>query len=61
MSTTVNNNDASSSTFTRVMKEPMFSSNTKSRSQRTHDYSDTENEQTEDVSSKNVVFQPIIN
>ncbi|KAM9974347.1 hypothetical protein ACTFIR_012924, partial [Dictyostelium discoideum] len=54
MSTTVNNNDASSSTFTRFMKEPMFSSNTNSRSQRTHDDSDTENEQSEDESSNNV-------
>ncbi|KAM9962796.1 hypothetical protein ACTFIR_005713 [Dictyostelium discoideum] len=77
MSTTVNNNDASSSTsasnnaesfdlrmksmedqinnlslaFTRFMKEPMFSSNTNSRSQRTHDDSDTENEQSDDESS----------
>ncbi|KAM9975928.1 hypothetical protein ACTFIR_009769 [Dictyostelium discoideum] len=33
--------------FTRFMKEPMFSSNTNSRSQRTHDDSDTENEQSE--------------
>ncbi|KAM9955146.1 hypothetical protein ACTFIW_008810 [Dictyostelium discoideum] len=80
MSTTVNNNDASSSTsasnnaesfdlrmksmedqinnlslaFTRFMKEPMFSSNTNSRSQRTHDDSDTENEQSDDESSNSV-------
>ncbi|KAM9972486.1 hypothetical protein ACTFIW_000479 [Dictyostelium discoideum] len=54
MSTTVNNNDASSSTFTRFMKEPMFSSNTNSRSQRTQDDSDTENEQSDDESSNNV-------
>ncbi|KAM9972478.1 hypothetical protein ACTFIW_000471 [Dictyostelium discoideum] len=81
MSTTVNNNDASSSstsasnkaesfdlrmksmedqinnlslTFTRFMKEPMFSSNTNLRSQRTHDDSDTESEQSEDESSNNV-------
>ncbi|KAM9954311.1 hypothetical protein ACTFIW_003852 [Dictyostelium discoideum] len=81
MSTTVKNNDASSSStsasnnaesfdlrmksmedqinnlslaFTRFMKEPMFSSNTNSRSQRTHDDSDTENEQSDDESSNNV-------
>ncbi|KAM9948766.1 hypothetical protein ACTFIT_009964 [Dictyostelium discoideum] len=81
MSTTVNNNDASSSStsvsnsaesfdlrmksmedqinnlslaFTRFMKEPMFSSNTNSRSQPSHDDSDTENEQSEDESSNNV-------
>ncbi|KAM9975648.1 hypothetical protein ACTFIW_000765 [Dictyostelium discoideum] len=81
MSTTVNNNDASSSSipasnnaesfdlrmksmedqinnlslaFTRFMKEPMFSSNTNSRSQRTHDDSDTEIEQSDDESSNNV-------
>ncbi|EAL60369.1 hypothetical protein DDB_G0294232 [Dictyostelium discoideum AX4] len=80
MSTTVNNNDASSSStsaynsaesfdlrmksmedqinnlslvFTRFMKEPMFSSNTNSRSQPSHDISDTENEQSEDESSNN--------
>ncbi|EAL60309.1 hypothetical protein DDB_G0294346, partial [Dictyostelium discoideum AX4] len=79
MSTTVNNNEASSSStsafnssesfdlrmksmedqinnlslaFTRFMKEPMFSSN--SRSQPSHDNSDTENEQSEDESSNNV-------
>ncbi|KAM9974333.1 hypothetical protein ACTFIR_012854 [Dictyostelium discoideum] len=40
--------------FTRFMKEPMFSSNTNSRSQRTHDDSDTENEQRDDESSNNV-------
>ncbi|KAM9974027.1 hypothetical protein ACTFIR_009369 [Dictyostelium discoideum] len=40
--------------FTRFMKEPMFSSNTNSRSQRTHDDSDTENEQSNDESSNNV-------
>ncbi|KAM9954236.1 hypothetical protein ACTFIW_003777 [Dictyostelium discoideum] len=40
--------------FTRFMKEPMFSSNTNSRSQRTHDNSDTENEQCDDESSNNV-------
>ncbi|KAM9972529.1 hypothetical protein ACTFIR_011896 [Dictyostelium discoideum] len=40
--------------FTRFMKEPMFSSNTNSRSQRTHDDSDTENEQSDDESSNNV-------
>ncbi|KAM9954675.1 hypothetical protein ACTFIW_003275 [Dictyostelium discoideum] len=40
--------------FTRFMKEPMFSSNTDSRSQRTHDDSDTENEQSDDESSNNV-------
>ncbi|KAM9975320.1 hypothetical protein ACTFIW_010348 [Dictyostelium discoideum] len=40
--------------FTRFMKEPMFSSNTKSRSQCTHDDSDTENEQRDDESSNNV-------
>ncbi|KAM9974227.1 hypothetical protein ACTFIR_003943 [Dictyostelium discoideum] len=49
MSTTVNNNDASSSTFTRFMKEPMFSSNTNSRSQRTHDDSDTDDESSNNV------------
>ncbi|KAM9974023.1 hypothetical protein ACTFIR_009365 [Dictyostelium discoideum] len=59
MSTTVNNNDASSSRsnqqpFLRFMKEPMFSFNTNSRSQRTHDDSDTENEQSDDESSNNV-------
>ncbi|KAM9979647.1 hypothetical protein ACTFIY_008885 [Dictyostelium cf. discoideum] len=37
--------------FTRFMKEPMFSSNTKSRSQPSHDNSDTENEQSDDESS----------
>ncbi|KAM9974231.1 hypothetical protein ACTFIR_003947 [Dictyostelium discoideum] len=40
--------------FTRFMKEPMFSSNTNSRGQRTHDDSDTENEQSDDESSNNV-------
>ncbi|KAM9970973.1 hypothetical protein ACTFIR_002838 [Dictyostelium discoideum] len=40
--------------FTRFMKEPMFSSSTNSRSQRTHDDSDTENEQSDDESSNNV-------
>ncbi|KAM9948560.1 hypothetical protein ACTFIT_009758 [Dictyostelium discoideum] len=40
--------------FTRFMKEPMFSSNTNSRSQPSHDDSDTENEQSEDESSNNV-------
>ncbi|KAM9974256.1 hypothetical protein ACTFIR_012777 [Dictyostelium discoideum] len=40
--------------FTRFMKEPMFSFNTNSRSQRTHDDSDTENEQSDDESSNNV-------
>ncbi|KAM9954213.1 hypothetical protein ACTFIW_003754 [Dictyostelium discoideum] len=40
--------------FTRFIKEPMFSSNTNSRSQRTHDNSDTENEQSDDESSNNV-------
>ncbi|EAL73809.1 hypothetical protein DDB_G0267282 [Dictyostelium discoideum AX4] len=72
MSTTVNNNEASSGStstsnsaesfdlrmksmedqinnlslaLTRFMKEPMFSSNTNSRSQPSHDDSDTENEQ----------------
>ncbi|KAM9974177.1 hypothetical protein ACTFIR_003893 [Dictyostelium discoideum] len=40
--------------LTRFMKEPMFSSNTNSRSQRTHDDSDTENEQSDDESSNNV-------
>ncbi|KAM9967266.1 hypothetical protein ACTFIR_007506 [Dictyostelium discoideum] len=35
--------------FTRFMKEPMFSSNTNSRSQRSHDDFDTENEQSDDV------------
>ncbi|KAM9988976.1 hypothetical protein ACTFIY_005005 [Dictyostelium cf. discoideum] len=40
--------------FTRFMKEPMFSSNTKSRSQPSHDNSDTENEQSDDESSNNV-------
>ncbi|KAM9967246.1 hypothetical protein ACTFIR_007486 [Dictyostelium discoideum] len=81
MSTTVNNNDASSNNtsasnnaesfdlrmksmedqinnlslaFTRFMKEPMFSSNTNSRSQCTHEDSDTENEQSDDESSNNV-------
>ncbi|KAM9943654.1 hypothetical protein ACTFIT_001943 [Dictyostelium discoideum] len=79
MSTTVNNNEASSSStsnsaesfdlrmksmedqinnlslaFTRFMKEPMFPSNTNSRSQPSHDNSDTENEQSEDESSNNV-------
>ncbi|KAM9986189.1 hypothetical protein ACTFIY_010594 [Dictyostelium cf. discoideum] len=40
--------------FTRFMKEPMFSSNTKSRSQPSHDNSDTENEESDDESSNNV-------
>ncbi|KAM9954737.1 hypothetical protein ACTFIW_003337 [Dictyostelium discoideum] len=40
--------------FTRFMKEPMFSSNTNSSSQRTHDDSDTESEQSDDESSNNV-------
>ncbi|KAM9955083.1 hypothetical protein ACTFIW_008747 [Dictyostelium discoideum] len=40
--------------FPRFMKEPMFSSNTNSSSQRTHDDSDTENEQSDDGSSNNV-------
>ncbi|KAM9954871.1 hypothetical protein ACTFIW_000974 [Dictyostelium discoideum] len=40
--------------LTRFMKEPMFSSNTNSRSQRTHDDSDTESEQSDDESSNNV-------
>ncbi|KAM9950960.1 hypothetical protein ACTFIT_008816 [Dictyostelium discoideum] len=40
--------------FTRFMKEPMFSSNTNSRTQPSHDNSDTENEQSEDESSNNV-------
>ncbi|EAL60396.1 hypothetical protein DDB_G0294180, partial [Dictyostelium discoideum AX4] len=40
--------------FTRFMKEPMFSSNTNSSSQPSHDNSDTENEQSEDESSNNV-------
>ncbi|KAM9971003.1 hypothetical protein ACTFIR_002868 [Dictyostelium discoideum] len=40
--------------FTRFMKEPMFSSNTNSRGQRTHDDSDTENEQSDYESSNNV-------
>ncbi|KAM9974252.1 hypothetical protein ACTFIR_012773 [Dictyostelium discoideum] len=39
--------------FTRFMKEPMFSSNTNSCSQRSHDDSDTESEQSEDESSNN--------
>ncbi|KAM9975506.1 hypothetical protein ACTFIW_012090 [Dictyostelium discoideum] len=81
MSTTVNNNDASSSStsasdnaesfdlrmksmedqinnlslaFISFMKEPMFSSNTNSRSQRNHDDSETESEQSDDESSNNV-------
>ncbi|KAM9985732.1 hypothetical protein ACTFIZ_008618 [Dictyostelium cf. discoideum] len=81
MSTTVNNNEASSSStpasnnaesldlrmksmddqinnlslaFTRFMKEPMFSSNTASRSQPSHDYSDTESEQSDDETSNDV-------
>ncbi|KAM9957114.1 hypothetical protein ACTFIR_003851 [Dictyostelium discoideum] len=40
--------------FTRFMKEPMFSSNTNSRGQRTHDDSYTESEQSYDESSNNV-------
>ncbi|KAM9979587.1 hypothetical protein ACTFIY_008861 [Dictyostelium cf. discoideum] len=40
--------------FTRFMKGPMFSSNTKSCSQPSHDNSDTENEQSDDESSNNV-------
>ncbi|KAM9975459.1 hypothetical protein ACTFIW_013340 [Dictyostelium discoideum] len=40
--------------YTRFMKESMFSSNTNSRSQRTHDGSDTENEQSDDESRNNV-------
>ncbi|KAM9962791.1 hypothetical protein ACTFIR_005708 [Dictyostelium discoideum] len=40
--------------FTRFMKEPVFSFNTNSRSQRTHDDSDTENEQSDDESSNNI-------
>ncbi|KAM9975311.1 hypothetical protein ACTFIW_010339 [Dictyostelium discoideum] len=51
MSTTVNNNDASSSISLKVH---MFSSNTNSRSQCTHDDSDTENEQRDDESRNNV-------
>ncbi|KAM9974211.1 hypothetical protein ACTFIR_003927 [Dictyostelium discoideum] len=39
--------------FTRFMKEPMFSSNTNSCSQRSHDDSDTESEQNEVESSNN--------
>ncbi|KAM9950987.1 hypothetical protein ACTFIT_009744 [Dictyostelium discoideum] len=39
--------------FIRFMKELMFSSNTNSRSQPSHDISDTENEQSEDESSNN--------
>ncbi|EAL73843.1 hypothetical protein DDB_G0267212 [Dictyostelium discoideum AX4] len=39
--------------FTRFMKEPMFYSNKNSRSQPSHDNSDTENEQSEDESSNN--------
>ncbi|KAN0001083.1 hypothetical protein ACTFIZ_002274 [Dictyostelium cf. discoideum] len=54
MSTTVNNNEASSSTFTRFMKEPMFSSNTSSRNQPSHDDSDTESEQSDDETSNDV-------
>ncbi|KAM9994162.1 hypothetical protein ACTFIZ_002977 [Dictyostelium cf. discoideum] len=81
MSTTVNNNEASSSStpasnnaesldlrmksmedqinnlslaLTRFMKEPMFSSNTASRSQPSHDNSDTESEQSGDETSKDV-------
>ncbi|KAM9985665.1 hypothetical protein ACTFIZ_012359 [Dictyostelium cf. discoideum] len=81
MSTTVNNNEASSSStsasnyaesldlrmksmedqinnlslaFTRFMKEPMFSSNTTSRSQPSHDDSDTESEQSDDETSNDV-------
>ncbi|KAM9957061.1 hypothetical protein ACTFIR_003798 [Dictyostelium discoideum] len=40
--------------FTRFMKEPMFSSNTNSRSQRSHDDYDTESEQREVESNNNV-------
>ncbi|KAM9975657.1 hypothetical protein ACTFIW_000774 [Dictyostelium discoideum] len=59
MSTTVNNNEASSSSTSasnnaESLKEHMFSSNTNSRSQRTHDDSDTENEQSDDESRNNV-------
>ncbi|KAM9994470.1 hypothetical protein ACTFIZ_012898 [Dictyostelium cf. discoideum] len=81
MSTTVNNNEASSSStpasnnaesldlrmksmedqinnlslaFTRFMKEPMFSSNTASRNQPSHDNSDTESEQSDDETSNDV-------
>ncbi|KAM9997158.1 hypothetical protein ACTFIZ_007959 [Dictyostelium cf. discoideum] len=81
MSTTVNNNEASSIStpasnnaesldlrmksmedqinnlslaFTRFMKEPMFSSNTASRSQPSHDNSDTESEQSDNETSKDV-------
>ncbi|KAM9985670.1 hypothetical protein ACTFIZ_012367 [Dictyostelium cf. discoideum] len=81
MSTTVNNNEASSSStpasnnaesldlrmksmedqinnlslaFTRFMKEPMFSSNTASRSQPSHDNCDTESEQSDNETSNDV-------
>ncbi|KAM9975919.1 hypothetical protein ACTFIR_009760 [Dictyostelium discoideum] len=68
MSTTVNNNDASSSSTSAsnnsesfdlrmksiFMKEPVFSSYTNSRNQRSHDDSDTESEQSDDESSNNV-------
>ncbi|KAM9994402.1 hypothetical protein ACTFIZ_007554 [Dictyostelium cf. discoideum] len=40
--------------FTRFMKEPMFSSNTASRSQPSHDNSDTESEQSDDETSNDV-------
>ncbi|KAM9954895.1 hypothetical protein ACTFIW_000998 [Dictyostelium discoideum] len=47
--------------ITRFMKEPMFPSNTNSRSQRTHDDSYTENELSEDKKGTMSMFQPIIN
>ncbi|KAM9997180.1 hypothetical protein ACTFIZ_007931 [Dictyostelium cf. discoideum] len=40
--------------FTRFMKEPMFSSNTASRSQPSHDNSDTESEQSDNETSNDV-------
>ncbi|KAM9994484.1 hypothetical protein ACTFIZ_012921 [Dictyostelium cf. discoideum] len=81
MSSTVNNNEASSSNtpafnnaesfdlrmksmedqinnlslaLTRFMKEPMFSSNTSSSNQPSHDNSDTESEQSGDETSNDV-------
>ncbi|KAM9994129.1 hypothetical protein ACTFIZ_002946 [Dictyostelium cf. discoideum] len=49
MSTTVNNNETY--TFTRLMKESMFSSNTASRNQPSHDNSDTDSGQSDDETS----------
>ncbi|KAM9997128.1 hypothetical protein ACTFIZ_007911 [Dictyostelium cf. discoideum] len=53
MSTTDQINNPSLA-FTRFMKEPMFSSNTASRNQPSHDNSDTESEQSDNETSNDV-------